>query len=1455
MSEINWEEINSNIQQGTTSWIQILNKKQVLEVFQKYSIPADETFTLEHLRKTLIRYVKTRSEVKDNTKQEISKENSQGEKFENNSGGKCSGENINEAENTKVTMAFVCEIEPYKKKDNWPSFAAQLDAFILLNDVDGAKKAAVLLTKLSSDVFGELRTECQPEDILKLTYDQLKEKLTNLYEPAKNEYLQRFAFRQRKQKPTETIQEYILALRGMAQKCKFSTNDLENQMKDQLISGVYNQMIRYELLKSADNSWKDLIALAKTVEIADAKAPGLENTTGSNNSAQEKTEVHKINFRRRNSGEQSKTTNARYTQQWSDHRKNSPSSQQPSTSRGATRTGQACYCCGKFDHVKAQCSLRFKYCSECGQKGHIYKMCSKNKDNNRSNSQHFINAESSEPGHEELGENECTDEYDNTEQRFESDFFLIENAEVEVNNIASVPPQFETIRVNNIPLEMEVDSGALISAISVECYKQFFSSIPLQASDMVLRAYNKQPIQAIGLITVSIEKSIKVESQKLYVIKQGGHPIVGRGWLAKLGMWPLKFSNMGVNELKYCESTKSFNIESLRTEFKDVFKKGFGKFNKGRLSLKLQPGTQPKFIPPRKIAFSLRAKVEQELRRLQVNNIIEPIEFSDWGTPVVPVLKADDTVRLCGNFKITLNPNLKIDHFPSPRPETVFYELRGGNKFSTLDLAEAYQQLLLDEDSQQLVVISTHVGLFKYKRLPYGVSTGPGSFQRILTSLLLGMPGVVVYIDDVIITAAGTAEHINKLREVLKRLNDAGLRLKFEKCRFLQDEVTYLGYRIDKNGIHPIKRKIESVSDAPKPENVSQLRSFLGSVNYYSRFIPNMATKLRPLYNCLEKKGGFNWLAECDKAFLEKKNELMSDKFLIHFDPKKEIILTCDASPHGVSAVLSHRLQNQYDCPIHYASRTLTASERNYTQLDREGLAIIFGVKTFFEYLFGNIFLLQTDNAALSRIFHPEKSIPEIAGARIQRWAIYLSAFRYKIKHIKGSENYADWLSRMPLPTCETAGKITPILDDADNVCIKHVQAYDFATLDWKRVQQLTRQDQMLCKVLRFCVDGWPEKQPIEKEILSYWRKREALSIESNCILWGHRVVIPEKLRKLVINELHFSHFGVSKMKALARSFVWWPSLDSDLEEVTRSCLRCLETKKMPIKIPLTPWAWPTTPWHRVHADFLGPIAGKMVLLMIDSHSKWPEAFIMSSMGEEATVATFQEVFTRYGFPAHLVTDNFKTFVGQACQRLFKHAGIRHSTSPPHCPATNGAAENLVDTFKRKVICMINNGLSLEKATKQFLFDYRITPHMGTNQSPAKLMLGRELRTRFSLLRPRETQQIIYTHQNRQIKNHKGSRMEQFEIGDPVMVTDYRGGKTSWIKGTVVKEIVPGVTFLVEVDSSIVWKRHSNQMRQCNENLTDFRGNTPKVSTTVAPPEQSVLRRSERIRNQRSDHE
>ena len=194
--------------------------------------------------------------------------------------------------------------------------------------------------------------------------------------------------------------------------------------------------------------------------------------------------------------------------------------------------------------------------------------------------------------------------------------------------------------------------------------------------------------------------------------------------------------------------------------------------------------------------------MEAELQRLEDAGIIEPVQFADWAAPIVPVVKSDkESIRICGDFKVTVNKASKLDRYPIPKIEIA--RLAGGKTFTKLDMSQAYQRIVLDEDSRTYVVINTHRGLFQYNRLPFGVSSAPGIFQRVMESILNGIPGVVVYIDDILVTGATEEEHLAHLEEVLRRLEEAGLRLKRNKCVFMAPFVVYLGHVINAQGLHP----------------------------------------------------------------------------------------------------------------------------------------------------------------------------------------------------------------------------------------------------------------------------------------------------------------------------------------------------------------------------------------------------------------------------------------------------------------------------------------------------------------------------------------------------------------------------------------------------------------------------------------------------------------------------
>lgn len=448
------------------------------------------------------------------------------------------------------------------------------------------------------------------------------------------------------------------------------------------------------------------------------------------------------------------------------------------------------------------------------------------------------------------------------------------------------------------------------------------------------------------------------------------------------------------------------------------------------------------------------------------------MKHSEWAAPIVPVEKRDKSLRLCGDYKVSVDQAVETDTYPLPRLQELLATLSGGKVFSKIDLATAYQQVLLDEDSKKYTTINTHRGLFVYNRLPFGISSAPSIFQRIMENLMKDLP-VVVFLDDLLIMGRSEEEHLKNLQDVLQRLKDNGLRVKRSKCDFSKTRVEYLGHVLHAQGIHPSRDKVRAIQEAPAPTSIKELQAFLGLVNYYGRFVPQESMVLAPLYRLLKGQVTWTW-SEVERNAFTKCNELLtSDQVLAHYDPSLPLILTCDASAYGIGAVIQHIMPNGEERPIAYASRTLSPAEKKYSQIEKETLGLIYGVKKFHQYLWGRHFTLVTDYRPLLTLFGKHKSLPTLAAARIQRWAIILSAYGYHIVYCK-SENHsnADGLSRCPLPeTSDTGTAVTAAT--VHSLLTEHLQG---APLNAALVARATRTDRDLSRVYKFVMEGWPDQ-------------------------------------------------------------------------------------------------------------------------------------------------------------------------------------------------------------------------------------------------------------------------------------------------------------------------------------------------------------------------------------------
>jgi transposase InsO family protein len=1252
------------------------------------------------------------------------------------------------------------KLEPFDlNSKQWPAYVRRVKQYILLNEIKVNLHVPLLITVVGEPTYSLMCDLCSPILPEAKEFEELVSLISDHLEPQRSEIAERHIFRLRRQKPSEPLIEYLQQLKHLATTCNFGTK-LEENLRDQFVSGLASEAMRSRIFAEKNILYKEAVDLALALEAAEKHAEvsavtAAATTSGTVTSYAEG--LHQASGgRSRGGGGGGGSYGGRAQRgQW---RGSAAGAGGPSAPDAAPSASSRCWRCGK-PHRPDKCRFSNYNCDNCGRRGHLRVMCSEGRDSGRGR-QHYVD------------QPDCSDE----------DVFNIELAS------KGNKPYFLRVAIEDHQVDCEVDTGSRISAISEYLYNKTFSNKCIISDDLMLRCYSGLRIESLGYILVKVRLGdVLANNLKLYIIKNGSCPLLGREWIRALNI-----KQIIINQLL----TEDSSVSRLTAEFPQVFTDRLGE---GKKLLQLQlTDSEPVYVRARPVPLALRSRVERELERLEKEGTIYRVDYSEYGTPIVPVIKANGDIRICGDYKVTINRKLKRDFYPLPRIEELFAVLSGGQEFSKIDLTNAYLQTKLSEDSQACTAITTHLGTFVYRRTPFGLSCIPEKFQKMMEETLRGVPNTVVFLDDICVTGSNREIHFNNLRLVLERLRDMGLTIKLNKCSFLKKSVKYLGFIIDQEGLHPDKEKVQAIFKAPRPSDVTQLKSFLGLLNYYGKFIPNLSILLHPLHELLKKGKSFNWSASCEKSFEEAKRALVSKHVLAHYEEGRPLILSVDSSAYGLGAVLAHRYPDGSERPVSCVSRTLNDAEKNYSQFDKEALAIFYGVTRHHQYLFGRRFELKTDHQPLSYIFGEKAGLPQTAASRLQRWATRLAAYEFTVKFVKSENNGpADALSRLPL-------SIERHPTEAFNY-INLVR--DSLPIDFNDVCKETKRDKILNKIIGFVKFGWPLKPSNENEN-PYFFRRNDLIVDFGCLIYKYRIVIPQSLRKRILEEIHMGHLGVNKMKNVARNYVYWPNIDNDIEQVCRTCDPCRSVRDSPPHAELHPWEIPIKPWQRIHADF-ADCAGNRYLIMIDAYSKWIEVILMARIDAETTISAFMTVFSRFGLPTQLVTDNGPPFFSTEFRNYCKNNCIRHTTTAPYRPQGNGAAENAVKTVKKSIKRAIQTGENITQALHEFLFCYRNCNHATTGISPAELLLGRRLRNRLDALRPSLAEVVRLTQKN-QI-NKAGGNTKKFDVGDTVLARDYSVRGDKWMEGTICKKTGP-VSYKVDVVNGLTWRRHQDQI-------------------------------------------
>ena len=658
----------------------------------------------------------------------------------------------------------------------------------------------------------------------------------------------------------------------------------------------------------------------------------------------------------------------------------------------------------------------------------------------------------------------------------------------------------------------------------------------------------------------------------------------------------------------------------------------------------------------------------------------------------------------------------------------------------------------MSPEDREKTAFTTPSGLFEFKVMPFGLCNAPATFQRLMDMVLVGMQwkNCLVYLDDVIIVGKTFQDHMHNLREVFRRLREAGLTLKPTKCNFCSVQVEFLGHIVSADEVRTDPSKTEKVAQWPVPTNRKEIQQFLGLANYYRRFVKDFTTIAKPLHSLTEKTAKFEWTSKCQTAFEELRHRLITAPVLAFPDYEREFILDTDASDTGIGAVLSRVQEDGSERVIAYASRVLTKPERRYCVTRRELLAVVCFVQHFRPYLLGRHFLLRTDHGSLTWLSNFKE--PE---GQLARWLERLQEYNFTIAHRPGKKHQnADSLSRRP---CTQCGRESHSVDTT--VIAAEVHTSIMTEKSQAELRKIQLDDGPVGFILKAVETGQRPSSddvrghgPDAQRLNQLWSKlllengvlkRKYVDVNNTSYL---QLVTPRAMQEEILQEIHAGelggHLGEDKTLSKIEQRFYWPGMHKDVERWCRTCEACATRKTAPKKnrSPLQT-IQAGYPMQVVGVDIMGPLpesenGNLYVLVASDYFTKWVEVYAIPNQ-EAITVAKklTDEMFCRFSPPEQLHSDQGRQFESELMIEICKILNIRKTRTTPYHPQCDG----LVERFNRTLLDMLattvrNQPYAWEDHIRKISMAYNSSVHSSTDFTPFYLMFGREAKLPIDLM-------------------------------------------------------------------------------------------------------------------------